>query len=187
MGRTMKPTRTEAAVLGLLAWSGETSGYELHTRVGRSVGFIWAPARSQLYAVLKRLAANGLVAGRAIAQADRPDKRLFRLTEAGRAALEAWLNEVEPIEPEDRDGVLLKLFFAAYASPEATEAQLLDYRQRVQDRLDVYLEIETSFPAEPDLAARTRLQSLRLGIALMQASIAWADETVTELARAERR
>jgi len=30
----MEATRTELAVLGLLAWSGESSGYELHTRVG---------------------------------------------------------------------------------------------------------------------------------------------------------
>src|SRR5690242_19305265 len=47
-------TRTELAVLGLLAWAGEASGYELNRRAERSVGFIWAPARSQLYAVLKR-------------------------------------------------------------------------------------------------------------------------------------
>ena len=118
MWRTMDATRTELAVLGLLAWSGESSGYELHTRVGRSVGFIWAPARSQLYAVLKRLAADGLVAGREVVQADRPDKRLFSLTEPGMAMLKAWLERVEPIEPEDRDGVLLKLFFAAFAEPE---------------------------------------------------------------------
>ena len=42
-------TRTELAVLGLLAWAGEASGYELNRRAERSVGFIWAPARSQLY------------------------------------------------------------------------------------------------------------------------------------------
>ena len=51
--RTMaEATRTELAVLGLLAWAGESSGYELNRRAERSVGFIWAPARSQLYAVL---------------------------------------------------------------------------------------------------------------------------------------
>ena len=40
-----------------------------------SVGFIGAPARSQLYAVLKRLEGAGLVSGRHVVQADRPDKR----------------------------------------------------------------------------------------------------------------
>ena len=181
MDRRTQPTRTELAVLGLLAWSGEASGYELHTRVGRSVGFIWAPARSQLYAVLKRLAADGLVNGRPIVQADRPDKRLFSLTEAGRAALRAWLDQVEPIEPEDRDGMLLKLFFGAFGDPEALRRQLLDYRGRVEQRLATYLEIEGTFDSEPDTAALLRLQSLRLGIALMRASLAWADETLDAL------
>jgi DNA-binding PadR family transcriptional regulator len=186
MRRTMGPpparTRTELAVLGLLAWSGESSGYELHKRTAGSVGFIWAPARSQLYAVLKRLEGDGLVSGRRIAQADRPDKRLFRLTGDGRRALEVWLGEVEAIEPEDRDGVLLKLFFGAYGDPEAGRLQLQDYLRRVEDRLATYLEIERSFEGEEDPSARQRYQSLRFGIALMEASRAWAHETIGALA-----
>jgi DNA-binding PadR family transcriptional regulator len=185
MRRTMRPrTRTELAVLGLLAWSGESSGYELHKRAGNSVGFIWAPARSQLYAVLKRLEGDRLVSGRRVAQADRPDKRLFRLTDAGTDALEHWLGRVEPIEPEDRDGMLLKLFFGAYGDPEAGRRQLLDYLERVEDRLATYRRIERTFDDEDpsDPSAIQRLQSLRLGIALMEASRAWAQETIGALA-----
>jgi DNA-binding PadR family transcriptional regulator len=178
---TLDATRTELAVLGLLAWSGEASGYELHKRATGSVGFIWAPARSQLYAVLKRLAAAGLVEGRHVEQADRPDKRLFRLTGEGRRTLRAWLDRVEPIEPEDRDGVLLKRFFGAHGDPDAGRRQLEDYRARVADRLATYRDIERSFEGETSLDARNRLQTLRLGLALMQASLAWADETLAAL------
>ena len=183
MARTMaEATRTELAVLGLLAWAGESSGYELHKRAARSVGFIWAPARSQLYAVLKRLDALGLVHGRRVVQSDRPDKRLFSLTEAGRSTLAAWLGRVEPIEPEDRDGVLLKVFFAAHGDVDAGRAQLLDWRERVSDRLTTYREIERGFDGEEGLDAAARLQTLRLGMALMEASLAWADETLEALA-----
>ena len=186
MLRTMaEATRTELAVLGLLAWAGESSGYELHTRAARSVGFIWAPARSQLYAVLKRLDAAGLVTGRRVAQTDRPDKRIFGLTERGTATLRTWLNDVEPIEPEDRDGILLKLFFGAFGDPDAGRRQLLDYRERVERRLDTYREIERTFDGERSAAALRRLQSLRLGMALMKASLAWVDETLAALAPAE--
>jgi len=177
-------TRTELAVLGLLAWSGESSGYELHKLAGRSVGFIWAPARSQLYAVLKRLAAAGLVRGRHVVQADRPGKRIFGITEAGMATLRDWLDRVEPLAPEDRDGVLLKLFFGAFGDQQAVHRQLLDYRERVDQRLATYREIERTFDGEHGTAALQRLQSLRLGIALMQASRAWADETLQALAPA---
>ena len=138
-------TRTELAVLGLLAWSGESSGYELHTRAARSVGFIWAPARSQLYAVLKRLAPTGSWTGGAVAQADRPDKRLFRADRRpGGDAARRGSDRVEPIEPEDRDGVLLKVFFAALRRPGAARRQLLDYRERVRRRLATYREIEAT-------------------------------------------
>jgi DNA-binding PadR family transcriptional regulator len=185
MARTMsRATRTELAVLGLLAWSGEASGYELHKRAASSVGFIWAPARSQLYAVLKRLAEAGLASAREVVQADRPDKRLFTVTEGGMATLRDWLDSVEPIEPEDRDGVLLKLFFGAFGDPETGRRQLLDYRERVERRLDTYREIERTFDGQRGTATLRRLQSLRLGIALMQASLAWADETLQALAPA---
>src|SRR5215213_6041232 len=150
LARTMgvSATRTELAILGLLAWKVEATGYELQKLASGSVGFIWAPARSQLYAVLKRLDADGLVRGRRVKQSDRPDKRLFSLTEAGRSALASWLGRVEPIEPEDRDGVLLKVFFAAHGDVEAGRGQLLDWRGRVEARLTTYREIESGFEGE---------------------------------------
>ena len=61
--------------------------------------------------MLKRLASAGLATCRDVVQVNRPDKRLFALTEGGTARLRTWLNRSEPIEPEDRDGVLLKVFF----------------------------------------------------------------------------
>jgi DNA-binding PadR family transcriptional regulator len=183
----MPRTRTELAVLGLLAWSGERSGYELHKRAESSVGFIWAPARSQLYAVLKRLAADGLVSGRRIAQSDRPDKVLFSLTGCGRQALAEWLDRVEPIEPEDRDGVLLKLFFGAFGDPDALRGQLLDYLGRAEDRLATYRAIERTIDLDEDAAALLRLQALRFGIALMEASRDWSRETIAALDAAAAR
>ena len=91
MVRTMRgATRTELAVLGLLAWSGEASGYELHKRAVRSVGFIWAPARSQLYAVLKRLEADGLI--------ERGPRKAPLLTRRGRAEAERVVRHHRVIE-----------------------------------------------------------------------------------------
>ena len=84
-------TTTEAAVLALLTMEGEQSGYDLHRSVSRSIGHVWAPAKSRLYAVLPRLAADGLAYGRHVHQSGRPDKQLYAITDAGRAAVQAWL------------------------------------------------------------------------------------------------
>jgi PadR family transcriptional regulator AphA len=132
--------------------------------------------------VLKRLAKEGLVSGREVVQTDRPDKRMFSVTGTGMATLREWLDRVEAIEPEDRDGVLLKLFFGAFGDAEAGRLQLLDYRGRVEQRLATYREIERTFDGETGAAALRRLQGLRLDIALMLASLAWADETLQALA-----
>jgi DNA-binding PadR family transcriptional regulator len=168
-------TRTEAAALGLLEWQGASSGYELHRLAGRTVGFIWSPARSQLYAVLKRLASDGLIEGRRVEQDDRPDKRVFRITAAGRTALRAWLDEPHPIEPEDHDGILLKVFFGG--DRRAVRTQLGAYRERTQRQLELYREIENGFEDN----AHARLQTLRLGIALCEARADWATETLARL------
>ena len=180
-------TRTELAALGLLAWSGERSGYELHKLAEGSVGFIWAPARSQLYAVLKRLEGAGLVSGRHVVQADRPDKRLFRITDAGTATLRAWLDEVEPIEPEDRDGLLLKLFFGASGDPEAGRRQLQDYRERTAQRLATYREIERTSPGETSSAALHQAAQPPHGDRPDGGRVAWSDEALAALRGPARR
>src|SRR5947209_20028556 len=83
-------TTTEAAVLALLALEGERPAYELAGAVERSIGHVWAPARSGLYACLPRLAKNGLATVR------HRGKALYSIAPAGRAALESWLATVEP-------------------------------------------------------------------------------------------
>src|SRR5580765_4308246 len=82
---TVTLTMTEAAVLALLAIEGEQSPYKLTNAVERAIGHIWSPAKSGLYATLPRLAKDGL--------AERTG-RCYRISPAGSAALEAWLEAV---------------------------------------------------------------------------------------------
>ena len=51
---------SEAAVLALLAIEGERSPYDLMKCVSGAIGYIWAPAKTQLYAILPRLERDGL-------------------------------------------------------------------------------------------------------------------------------
>ena len=84
-------TTTEAAVLALLAIEGERSGYDLLKLVSKAIAHVWAPARSQLYAVLPRLERDGLATRREVAQVGRPDKQLYRSPpKAGRCSTPGW-------------------------------------------------------------------------------------------------
>ena len=91
--KTKAVTTTEAAVLALLAIEGERSGYDLLELSKKAIGHVWTPARSRLYTVLPRLVELGLAKSRKVTQATRPDKTLYKITRAGRAALEEWLRD----------------------------------------------------------------------------------------------
>src|SRR5918911_687736 len=120
-------SESEYAVLGLLAFLGESSGYDLGRWATRAVDLILAPTKSRIYAVLPRLMKRGYVSEQTVRQDRRPDKRLYRLTEDGERVFVAWLNDTT--KALHRDVVLLKLFFGQFADPRA----LLEQVRRLRD------------------------------------------------------
>ncbi|MFF8289654.1 PadR family transcriptional regulator [Streptomyces sp. NPDC016309] len=77
------------AVLAALL-DGEFSGYQLAKAFDIGVANFWHALPQQLYAELARLEKEGFVAGRQVVQESRPNKRVFRVTDAGRAELERF-------------------------------------------------------------------------------------------------
>jgi DNA-binding PadR family transcriptional regulator len=168
---TINLTVTEGALLGMLA-DGERSGYEISRGVEESIGYLWAPSKSQIYRVLPRLVERGLARSREVEQRGRPDKALYSLTAAGRHALRAWLEEVED-EPADRTVYPLKIFFCDFASPETALAQLGAYRRYLERLLARYDEIA----AQPgDHRLRYPRLVLAHGLARVTSTLAWIDE-----------
>jgi DNA-binding PadR family transcriptional regulator len=169
---TVTLTATECAVLGLLT-KGERSGYDLAKKAEGSVGWVWSPARSQIYAVLPRLVKAGLATSRKVAQSGRPDKQVYRITKKGREAAREWLES-----SEDRDETfLLRVFFGDLMSRDALVALIERERELSKQRLVQFREIERNGPDYyPSL-------TLRWGFAYRRAAIRWADEVLRELDR----
>jgi DNA-binding PadR family transcriptional regulator len=74
------------AVLATLL-EGEASGYDLAKVFAASVANFWSAVPQQIYRELEKLEADGLIVGRVVQQDRLPNKRMFILTEAGRADL----------------------------------------------------------------------------------------------------
>ncbi len=173
-----KLTTTEYAVLGLLTF-GDASGYDLSRLASRSVGYMWAPSKSQTYKVLPRLVEWGLAEGREVEQRGRPDKAIYRVTDAGLQALRAWIEDVEE-EPSGGVGVFaLKLFLAGAASEQATAAQLSAYEAFLTRRLTAYEDMQANLPDDEPVHSRILL---RHGIVRTLATLAWAREARETLA-----
>lgn len=99
------------AVLALLA-DRPAHGYEIKRGLEERFGSIVAPLNAgQVYTTLQRLQRDDLVTDDAVAQSGRPDKRVYRLTDAGRNALEEWLG-VPSAPTRLRDDFFMKLVFA---------------------------------------------------------------------------
>lgn len=101
------------AVLGLLA-GGPSHGYELKANFEKAVGPQWGELNiGHLYQVLDRLTRDTFVSRRAVSQADRPDKFVYRLTKSGRAELDRWLESPLVRQGGYRDDLFLKIFVAS--------------------------------------------------------------------------
>ena len=175
---TTSLTATEAALLGVLALKGPLSGYDVRKAVDNGVGYFWGPAKTQIYTVLPRLVDAGFATREQVEQTDRPDKHVYEVTTAGRAAVTAWL-EAPPTPGGDRSPFLLRVFLGALGSPEALIRHVRAQREEAESlRDDLQQRDAQSVGAPTDFhAALTR----SYGLAYAHAVIDWANDVEREL------
>lgn len=103
----MRVSKVEVVVLGLLA-EEPMYGYDLLERFrARSMGFWVEVGKASVYQALRRLEEHGLASGRPLEGGPGPDRRVYRITAAGRARLRAGLRErVTDARPYETDAGL---------------------------------------------------------------------------------
>lgn len=145
------------ALLSLLARRNR-SGYEMsHSTSPPLDSLLWSAGHSQIYPELAKLADAGYVNFAAVAQARRPDKKVYRLSEAGSLALKSWVRQ-PPKPAPDRRELTVKAHAAWLIDPaeaakvfrdqaERTRAEILEigaYHDRLQTQS------EETFPPRAD-------------------------------------
>jgi DNA-binding PadR family transcriptional regulator len=126
-------------VLGLLAFWGPLSGYDLKRLFDHILAPMWGAAHSQIYHELRRMSDLGWVAMEREEQEARPDRKVYTITPAGREALTSWQAQPAGVL-QLRDEFLLKILFGSFASHDDLlanvkksmaehEMRLLNYRQ----------------------------------------------------------
>lgn len=141
-------------ILGLLAFWGPLSGYDIKRLFDHMLSPIWGgAAQSQIYKELRRMKEFGWVDMEREEQESRPDRKVYSITEQGHAALRKW--QAQPPEVfQIRDEMLLKVLFGSFASPDDLaqnlrksiadhEMNLLAYRQKA-----LYIPARGAFPKE---------------------------------------
>ena len=164
------------AILGILNVFPMT-GYDLkHQAFDATVRHFWPADQSQIYRTLNKLAEDELVTVTIEAQEERPDRKVYAITEAGQAALTAWLKSDRTV-PTLRDPLLVQLFFGQEL-PRADLLRVVEQQLAAhQAKLAVFNQIPIP-PAESRPADRwLALQHLTLdfGLALEQAYVNWLE------------
>ncbi|MGW6834118.1 PadR family transcriptional regulator [Streptomyces sp. NPDC054949] len=119
------------AVLGLLSFGEELSGYDLKKLSDRSLRFFyWSPSFSQIYSELKRLEKAGYASSRLIAQeTGTRDKRVYRITDEGMTAVREWARAAPVDPPVLKHGPMLRLWLGHLLEPEQMREVLLRQRE----------------------------------------------------------
>jgi DNA-binding PadR family transcriptional regulator len=106
----------EYAILGFLNYQPLT-GYDLKKVFDRSIRHFWHADQSQIYRTLSRLTEDGAVKMEIVEQTDRPDRKVYSITPAGRERLLNWLKQPFPDE-DSRSKPLVQMFFSGQISDE---------------------------------------------------------------------
>ena len=160
------------------------SGYDLAKRFDQTVGYFWKASHQQIYQELHKLEQADWVRAEKVEQSERPNRILYELTERGRAALDAWVDE--PTEPPTyKEELLVKLFALGDVDGETLLAELQRRQLVHRERLARYESVMAEHypnPAVLNARKRGRYLGLRMGILSEQSTIAWCEEAVAMVA-----
>jgi DNA-binding PadR family transcriptional regulator len=178
----MELSKTAGVILGMLAL-GPRSGYEIKSLVDISTRFFWAASYGQIYPELARLEEQGLIKG----ELDRSNgrrRKTYELSDAGEAALRAWLTSDEPLHVELRHEGALKFFFSDSLSDEE-QVELL--RRAASHHEQIAEQLRRIEPAAREAAEssgnRAPYMTLEFGIAYQEFISDWCRKTERRVAR----
>lgn len=121
------------AILGFLSWTPLT-GYELKKLFSESTTMHWSGNNNQIYKALVELHHDELVTLAIQHQEDRPARKIYSITDKGRAELRNWvLSTPEP--PQIRNSFLVQLAWADQLTSGELDALLAQYEEEITVQL----------------------------------------------------
>jgi DNA-binding PadR family transcriptional regulator len=167
----------EMLLLSLINRAGVgVSGYELAAALREPVPLIWPVKHSQIYPALAALEAKGDLTGEWVEQRGRPNKKIYRPSDQGRARLQEWL--VAPRSQVGQDEVLLIAYNLHMAGMPVLREALAAYRRQAEAEA-AQLEARCArakSAGSPDRVAAVSLRSqYEFALRARRARVEWCD------------
>lgn len=154
------------------------SGYDIKQFLEQFSWLIGSPSFGSLYPALHALLEEGLVSVDITARADKPLRKIYSITNAGRAALHEWLGQLTLSDAPLKSFVMC-LILAENLSPAGLATYLHHRRDQVADHLTGLSQTVGTTDDALDLGQRLALD---YGLAIATAELSWLDSTLAGLA-----
>lgn len=158
------------------------TGYDILQRFKAGLAHVWQASHQQLYRELDRMRRDGLLICETVPQVERPDRKVYQLTDEGQQALDTWLAEPLAASPV-RQPLFAKFFAWEHWPADARREELATLRNQLRQRLKTYAAIEREWFSNPQAltpAQRAPWHTLRLGRRLTETWVEWIDEVMEE-------
>ena len=180
-------------LLGLLNYEPMT-GYELNKEFNGSLGHFWQAKASQVYRELDAMEQNGWLSSQRVIQDEKPNKRVYSITEAGKAEFMDWLTNFDPFKPASGKGnaFLIRIFFGGELRPESTLELLHNAKEYIFKSAEQLQAVATEVNAmveedEEAYAKNAKYWKLTLlfGEIMHKANIEWVEQSINILEEGE--
>jgi DNA-binding PadR family transcriptional regulator len=128
---------------------------------------------------------QGLVEMEKVPQEDRPDRKVYHITDSGRAELLDWLSGPPPLDGP-RSAPLIQVFFAGQLSDEEALAKFEEYAAIMRSILGQYGQVSGQLgPFLEEIPSPREhffwLLTLENGMRNMRANLEWAESIIERI------
>jgi DNA-binding PadR family transcriptional regulator len=177
MPRKQSPLSLEYILLGFLD-QNPIHGYDLHKKLStlEGVALVWHIKQAQMYALLERLEAEGLISARIIPGEAHPARKEYRITSSGKEQFRSW--RITPVDHsrDMRQEFMAKLYFAS-AAGKADALRLLDEQMLVSLK---WLVENQNHLDEPEGQSRFEELLFRYRVAQAKTTLEWLEQCRSE-------
>ena len=176
-------------ILGFLSYSSMT-GYDLAKLFDSSIKFFWYAGANHIYFELNKLEKKEFVSCEYIVQQDKPNKKLYHITDEGKKEFLRWLASDSEDVSKNKNAFLMKVFFSGSSDIDQSIAML----KRFIDDCNAYIDSMNKVPTAID-ANRGFVEPLQAlyweftadyGLRQTKFCIEWAGDCIEKLENFKR-
>jgi len=164
------------------------TGYELTKEFDESLAYFWHAMSQQIYKELDTMEKSGWLVSERVMQSEKPNKRVYSITEKGKAALLEWLSKPEAGVNrfmQRKNPFLLRLAFSGEASDELALGMLYDFRNQYLSFAESLDDVEEMLAKEeailgPKVMKYWKIVALH-GEIIRKARLAWVEKAIAIL------